>query len=987
MATYPGMNLRGEVRESVSLDEDDLSDVEDEVFIRDGKSGYKFEDMSVKKPLMAPRRKTGRSDLGARIKNRPHCKSICKICCYAFIALSVLVGLIILVIILVSLFPIPLDKLKLWIVSNTSSDSIQLVPCSDFRVTDVWSATFPNFMSESSVQILDVNQDEVDDVIFGFRTGEDNTLPQELYCATFFGVTPPCSGGILALNGTNGSTLWRTWVNQSVFTVICTTDINADNVSDCLITGKGGIFFMLDPRNGSIIWEFLDQTKDVKLVMDIYWANFIPDQDGDRIPDILVSHTSQKGRFRLGHLLLISGKTGSQIQKIATAIEIYYTPQLVKQANGNYSVLFGTGSPTVPGNLTVVSLDEFKAGSIIPKTIYQDRFKGVLSPGVLVDITGDGVLDVVCAMFNTTVVAIDGNNYTQIWNFTVPSSQTLSIPTPGYFNGDNVTDFLIKYQTGSDFPTYYYSQTFILNGKTGLPFYKSPVFDSVGSQMGGLTLGMESYGLDAFVYWIADCKNFEGRQSMFEFIPGSSIHQQSHADLCKLRFNSTMSTKLYALNQFDQPPGIELYSSEDRAGLEYNNSKLPMDVIRLYLDRHPEVQFQLPDSAEGDDYDQGPVGTATNVKYKDGSSFRHKDNGQGLIRDFSRAENKRRKSSDQKQPKFDLDYDSPESWQSRISTFPIDDLGGDYNTYLDEDASSAYNNKKLVAPAANNRDPRSKFATTPSPTSTATYGIYDYKNIEKAHTRLLHDLNDLPSDILKDTYFKNREHQLRKSRFEQRDLKSHEERIRESADVHRIIEEEKKSARSALETLWDLESEKEKQERDDGNWRSKRDANYSFTGIPRLTSVGALASPFNSSKNSIDLILVTYWINPKKGAQVLLEEDFRCINEKLASKENVQPLDKEVLEEMLMEECLEKRGVFLKIRTNDNNLSSDLKNFPYYHQVSRLGFGQMTVYRLQIRCMCEAKQGSRCARFLPLQEQPWPSYLGRSGDGVFTTRN
>lgn len=41
MPTYPGMSLRGEVRESVSLDEDDLSDVEDEVFIRDGKRGYK----------------------------------------------------------------------------------------------------------------------------------------------------------------------------------------------------------------------------------------------------------------------------------------------------------------------------------------------------------------------------------------------------------------------------------------------------------------------------------------------------------------------------------------------------------------------------------------------------------------------------------------------------------------------------------------------------------------------------------------------------------------------------------------------------------------------------------------------------------------------------------------------------------------------------------------------------------------------------------
>lgn len=41
MVTYPGMSLRGEIRESVSFDEDDLSDVEDEVFIRDGKNGYK----------------------------------------------------------------------------------------------------------------------------------------------------------------------------------------------------------------------------------------------------------------------------------------------------------------------------------------------------------------------------------------------------------------------------------------------------------------------------------------------------------------------------------------------------------------------------------------------------------------------------------------------------------------------------------------------------------------------------------------------------------------------------------------------------------------------------------------------------------------------------------------------------------------------------------------------------------------------------------
>jgi hypothetical protein len=63
MATYPGMSLGGEVRESISLDEDDLSDVEDEVFIRDGKNSYKLaEELNVKRPLMAPRRKLGKPD-------------------------------------------------------------------------------------------------------------------------------------------------------------------------------------------------------------------------------------------------------------------------------------------------------------------------------------------------------------------------------------------------------------------------------------------------------------------------------------------------------------------------------------------------------------------------------------------------------------------------------------------------------------------------------------------------------------------------------------------------------------------------------------------------------------------------------------------------------------------------------------------------------------------------------------------------------------
>ncbi|KAF5299712.1 hypothetical protein FQA39_LY11507 [Lamprigera yunnana] len=947
---------------------------------------------------MAPRRKIGRSDFSSRIKNRPSCKSICKLCCYTFVALSVLIGLIVLVIVLVSLFPLPLDKLKIWIISK-EEESIKLSPCIDYKVTDVWTVTFPKFISESSVQMLDVNQDGIDDVIFGFGTGDDTVLFQDLYCEIFFGVSPPCNGGVLALNGSNGNTLWKRWLPHSVFTVICTVDLNLDNMTDCLITGKGGIFFAINGKNGSSIWEFADTIKDPKLIMDIYLVNFIPDQDDDNIPDILLSHTSQKGRSRLGHIMLVSGKTGYLLYQVPTPanVEIYYTPQLLHQNDGNFSILFGTGSPTVPGNLSIVPVRDLVIGVLTPVTLYQDLFKGVLSPAVLVDITGDRIPDIICTMFNTTAIAIDGETYKEIWNYTVPSSQTLGIPTPGYFNDDNITDFLIKYQFGNDFPTYYYSQTFILNGKTGKPIYSTPIIDSVGSQMGGLTLSMEGYGFDAYLYWIADCKDNEGRQDIFEFIPGSTIHQRSQANMCKLRFNSTMTAKVYALNHFVQPPGIEIYNSDIRHSLEYNNTKAPIVTIKSYLAQHPEVQLQIPDSRI-DDYDQ-PQDTIKSVKYKGGSNFRHKDNGQGLIREFTSDEIKHRKNSEKTQQKFDPDYDA-ENWQGKISSFPIDDLGTDYSAYLeDQETPTMYNTKKLMQNS--NRDPRSKSVTTVTPRvqspstvkklknnlTDVKYGIYDYKNVQKAHTRLLHDLSNLPTEILRETYFKNREHQLRKSRFEQRDLKSHEERIKESKDVHRIIEEEKKQTVNLSETLWDLESEKEVKDKDGNIWRGKREASNKDFGIPKLTSVGALTSSLNASTNSIDLILITYWTSPKNGAQILLADDFRCINEKLKttlnSKDDAPSVDKETLEELFMKECLEKRGVTLKVLNNVDLNDDSLRNFPYLSQVLQLNFGQMTVYRLRIECVCLAQEGARCTRFLRMGEQPWASYLGSLGDGVF----
>lgn len=63
-------------------------------------------------------------------------------------------------------------------------------------------------------------------------------------------------------------------------------------------------------------------------------------------------------------------------------------------------------------------------------------------------------------------------------------------------------------------------QTLIIDGKTGNPIYKKPLFDNGGEQLQGLTIRMENYGNDMFLYWMSDCKGFEGVQSTYDFIPG-----------------------------------------------------------------------------------------------------------------------------------------------------------------------------------------------------------------------------------------------------------------------------------------------------------------------------------------------------------------------------------------------------------------------------------------------------------------------------------
>ena len=82
----------------------------------------------------------------------------------------------------------------------------------------------------------------------------------------------------------------------------------------------------------------------------------------------------------------------------------------------------------------------------------------MLTQPLLIDITGDGITDIVASMYNSTIVAIDGKTFNQLWNYSIPNAITDMSPTPAYFNSDNITDFLVIYQKYDDIFNYNYTQ-------------------------------------------------------------------------------------------------------------------------------------------------------------------------------------------------------------------------------------------------------------------------------------------------------------------------------------------------------------------------------------------------------------------------------------------------------------------------------------------------------------------------------------------------
>lgn len=280
-------------------------------------------------------------------------------------------------------------------------------------------------------------------------------------------------------------------------------------------------------KTGSVIWEFkeLEVETNSPILTDLYTISAIRDLDSDQVPDILAVHVEERETSRAGHIKLISGKTGKVIRSIPTPFrqEVFVPIQVLNDLDGTEQLLIVTGGQNTPGGLYKIRLHSvmnyFSYKEFFP--IYQTESTGFMVPAVLSDINGDNVADIVVSAFNTTVYAFDGKNGSILWSYMFPTSESISSIVPGHFDSDNITDFMVKYNTGSGFPVYYYSETTILSGATGLPLLDAMMTDSGGPNglLGGISVS-QTFGGDIFLHWQVQCRGKYDAKDAYIFIPG-----------------------------------------------------------------------------------------------------------------------------------------------------------------------------------------------------------------------------------------------------------------------------------------------------------------------------------------------------------------------------------------------------------------------------------------------------------------------------------
>lgn len=336
--------------------------------------------------------------------------------------------------------------------------------------TPTWTYSVDSTANLSSARMADLNNDGIHDIVFG--AGADGIAS---------------NNGIIAVNGSNGSLLWKRPSRNEVFGSAVFQDITNDSIPDVFITGRQAQMLAINGANGELLWDYFpyDVNPADSGLYNFYNPSFIGDVTNDGIRDILVSNGGDHAapvwdtNRPPGRIMLLDASNGNLITQaiVPDSAEIYCSPVVADVWNDNNPwFFFGTGGETLGGHFYACRLSNFLQGSLASSTLLaEDTELGFIAPASVVKET-NGAWKIFIQGYGGTIHCIDGASFTTLWMTSFPGTESSSALALGNFTGNLQTDaFAVLYKgEASSYSDFY---QVMLDGADG----SIQFIDSIGS--------------------------------------------------------------------------------------------------------------------------------------------------------------------------------------------------------------------------------------------------------------------------------------------------------------------------------------------------------------------------------------------------------------------------------------------------------------------------------------------------------------------------
>ena len=333
-----------------------------------------------------------------------------------------------------------------------------------------WQSFTDSIPTLSSPRACDLNNDGIKDIVYG--GGTDGVFS---------------NNGIMAYNGANGNLLWKRAARNEVFGSAVFMDITNDGVKDVFMVGRQAQLLAINGLNGALLWDYFPYNTNPadSGLYNFYNPQFIADVSGDGIQDILVANGGDHAApvwdttRPPGHLMVVNSMNGQLLAKavVPDSAETYCSALVADvQGNGTQWVLYGTGGETLGGSFWACQLSHLLNNTLAPSIpLMSDTQLGFVAPASLIK-NPSGQHDIIIQSYGGKVAKIKGANWSTMWTYELPNTESSAEPVIGNFTGSAVPDVFLSLAKGSSSSYTDYYQV-LLDGATGQEVLK----DSIGS--------------------------------------------------------------------------------------------------------------------------------------------------------------------------------------------------------------------------------------------------------------------------------------------------------------------------------------------------------------------------------------------------------------------------------------------------------------------------------------------------------------------------